>query len=134
MPHATVFIEEHNNKVPRPSYQLGHNRFSDLTVEEYRLHNKLGSHSPGFLTPYRQRSPPVMDSRRLEDLPPEVDWVQAGAVVPIKNQGMCGSCWAFSAICAIEGAHFIDTGELVSLSEQELVDCDSLDAGCGGGL
>jgi len=129
-----VFIEQHNNKVPRPNYQLGHNRFSDLTVEEYRQMNKLGSHSPGLLTPYRQRTPPVMEARRLEDLPAEVDWVRAGAVVPVKNQGMCGSCWAFSAICAIEGAHFIDTGELVSLSEQELVDCDSLDAGCGGGL
>jgi C1A family cysteine protease len=112
-----------------------------LTVDEYRQWNKLGDYSPGILTGKTRRIPKEekdtgvsATARLLQDLPPSVDWVQGGAIVPVKNQWMCGSCWAFSAICAIEGAHYLDTGELVSLSEQELVDCDPLDAGCGGGL
>eukprot|EP00934_Nitzschia_sp_Nitz4_P006446 Nitzschia sp. Nitz4//scaffold382_size14485//43//1292//NITZ4_008933-RA/size14485-snap-gene-0.12-mRNA-1//1//CDS//3329549908//6436//frame0 len=133
-----AYIEQHNNQSPPPSYLLGHNQFSDMTVDEYQQYNKLGPYSPGITTGSLLRDPErsgaIPSTTSLEDLPPSVDWVTAGAVVPVKNQGMCGSCWAFSAICAIEGAHFVDTGSLVSLSEQELVDCDPLDAGCGGGL
>lgn len=63
----------------------------------------------------------------------EVDWVAKGAVTPVKNQKQCGSCWAFSTTGGLEGAYFIKNNKLVSFSEEELVQCDKKDDGCGGG-
>ncbi|KAF8048316.1 hypothetical protein N665_2565s0006 [Sinapis alba] len=124
------FVQEHNS-VPDQSYELGLTRFADLTNEEFRAI---------YLRKKMERTRVSVKAERYlhkvgDSLPDEVDWRAKGAVVPVKDQGSCGSCWAFSAIGAVEGINQIKTGELVSLSEQELVDCDtSYNEGCNGGL
>jgi C1A family cysteine protease len=115
------------------SYTLGHNEFSGYTWEDFqRVHM-------GEL--FLNRAPKNMMRVHLKGteigypLDDTVDWVAKGAVTAIKNQGHCGSCWAFSTTGAVEGAMQIATGKLISLSEEDLVECDhNGDQGCKGGL
>ncbi|EEF37409.1 cysteine protease, putative [Ricinus communis] len=128
------FIDEHNNSKNR-TYKVGLTRFADLTNEEYRA-KFLGTKSDPKRRLMKSKNPSQRYAFKAGDVLPEsIDWRQSGAVSAIKDQGSCGSCWAFSTIAAVEGVNKIVTGELISLSEQELVDCDrSYNAGCNGGL
>ena len=68
------------------------------------------------------------------DAPDSVNWVEAGMTTPVKDQGSCGSCWSFATMETVESANAIFGSGLVTLSEQQLVDCETVDAGCGGGM
>jgi C1A family cysteine protease len=106
------------------TYTLGVNEFSDMTNNEFRttLMGRVSTRTPFDAEPEM----PVMSAPGND-----VDWRSKGAVTPVKNQGSCGSCWAFSATGAVEGFHFLKTGNLLNLAEQQLVDC-CRGAQCGG--
>ena len=106
--------------------------FLDLTTEEFeRQYLNLKSEELALarskMTRYQLKS-------SNGDIPSSFDWRSEGAVTPVKNQGSCGSCWAFSAVANLEGLNKIQNGKLVGLSESQLVDCDKVDEGCNGGL
>lgn len=127
-------INEHNSlKYGRglSTYRLGVNNFADQTNPEFRRHMNGVIVSPSV----HSASVETFTDNNVNDLPDEVDWTKKGVVAPIKNQGQCGSCWAFSAVASMEGQHAMKTGNLVTLSEQNLVDCSQLegDNGCEGG-
>jgi len=120
------FIEKHNaeHALGLHTYTVGINQFADLTNEEF-VQQFTGFKAMDDLP----ESSVEIDVER----PAEIDWRQKGAVTPVKNQAQCGSCWAFSTTGTIEGAYFKKTGKLVSLSEQNLMDCSRANHGCNGG-
>ncbi|GMI67794.1 hypothetical protein like AT1G06260 [Hibiscus trionum] len=113
------------------SYKLIDNKFADMLNDEFRA-VYLGYQRIRFPIPSETKS---FRQDRYHGLPKSIDWRKKGAVTGVKDQGNCGSCWAFSAVAAVEGINQIKTGNLTSLSEQELVDCDTdtFNAGCNGG-
>merc|ERR1711998_77867 len=122
------FIMSHNSRSEEHGFTVGINQFADMTRAEfketmltYQAHKK------------QRNTVTVFDESTIAD---SVDWVAKGAVTPVKNQGQCGSCWAFSTTGSVEGAYQIATGKLLSFSEQELVDCAGSygNQGCNGGL
>jgi C1A family cysteine protease len=122
-------IAKHNSI--ENSWRMNVNKFSDLTSSEFKsfvgyCYNNTRNYTEGD----------YLEGFAFPELPASVNWTAKGAVTPVKNQGQCGSCWAFSTIGSVEGAHFLSTFTLESLSEQQLVDCSQSEGnqGCNGGL
>nr|AGT79959.1 cathepsin L2 [Sinohyriopsis schlegelii] len=128
-------VQQHNLEADRGvhTYWLGMNEYADMTTEEF-VSTMNGFKYDASKTNCGKFTFP--SNLQLSDLPASIDWRTKGYVTPIKNQGQCGSCWAFSAVGSLEGQHFNKTKQLVSLSEQNLVDCSGKEGnmGCQGGL
>ena len=111
------------------SYQTGITKFSDLTQQEFAktyLNLNYDAMAVANFNPYIVT---------VKNAAPEAwDWRDKGYVSPVKDQGSCGSCWAFSTIANLEGLYYKEKGVMVTMSEQMLVDCDTIDSGCNGGL
>ena len=123
---ADDFIKENNSG--NETHVAGHNQFSDWSHAEYQA-----------ILGYRRSEQEVRNVKIFDESmnADSLNWVDAGAVTPVKDQGQCGSCWAFSSTGSLEGAHFVASGELLSFSEQQLVDCAYIkygNYGCNGGL
>ncbi|XP_078280320.1 procathepsin L-like [Rhinoraja longicauda] len=133
---ALSYIEQHNREyaMGKHTFTVGMNQFGDLTNEEF---NKLMN---GFLMNEGESSTVKVEeydgfdetNENDQNLPKSFDWRKNGAVTPIKNQGACGSCWIFSATGALEG-QMGRRGHLISLSEQNVLDCSTNPYGCRGG-
>lgn len=119
-------VEEHNKKfdVGLTTYKMGINKFSDMNHEELGL----------FASSFPKRNYATLPWQAGVTLPDSIDWREMGAVTGVKNQrehGKCGSCYSFSSTGAIEGQLFRSSGQLIPLSEQQIMDCTG--RGCNGG-
>uniref|UniRef100_A0A803P8Q9 Vignain n=1 Tax=Cannabis sativa TaxID=3483 RepID=A0A803P8Q9_CANSA len=125
----------HNTNKKDMPFKLKLNKFADMTNHEFRstyAGSKIKHHR---MFRGSQHGTGKFMYENVEKVPTSVDWRKKGAVTAVKDQGSCGSCWAFSTVVAVEGINQIKTKKLVSLSEQELVDCDTeKNEGCNGGL
>jgi cathepsin L len=121
------FIKAENAK--GNTHTLGETRFTDLTNEEFKA-----MYVSGYKSPSKQMGGlAYLGEHEGETATGTVDWTTKGAVTAVKDQGQCGSCWSFSTTGGLEGAWEIATGSLVSMSEQQFVDCDKSSMGCNGG-
>jgi cathepsin L len=128
------FVNKHNHEysLGLHTFTVAINKYADMSNKEFvSVMNKFNMSAASN----KQRNSQQYVPSNVE-IPDSVDWRTKGYVNPIKDQGQCGSCWAFTAVDSLEGQHFKNTGKLVSLSEQNLVDCsfNQGNEGCNGGL
>ncbi|XP_037356028.1 cathepsin S [Talpa occidentalis] len=126
-----VMLHNLEHSMGMHSYDLGMNHLADMTSEEV-----MTLMSSLKVPPQWQRNV-TYKSMPNQKLPESVDWREKGCVTEVKYQGACGSCWAFSAVGALEAQLKLKTGKLVSLSAQNLVDCATqkyMNEGCNGGF
>merc|ERR1711907_621287 len=124
------FINDHNkNHAERLGYTVGINQFADMTSAEF----KRSMTGLNAFQSKKQENAVFLDESTA---PASVDWTTKNAVTPVKDQGQCGSCWAFSTTGSVEGAYALKNGSIDSFSEQQLVDCAGSygNQGCNGGL
>jgi hypothetical protein len=126
------FVQAHN--AANHTWEVELNKFADLTSAEFKI--MYNGYKPELRRGERTEVKTLTDLRIGAYPTGSLDWVSKGAVTGVKDQGQCGSCWAFSSTGSIEGAVFLKHGHLTSLSEQQLVDCSTSygNAGCNGGL
>eukprot|EP00794_Sanderia_malayensis_P004561 gene4561-5158_t len=136
--HNMRYIRSLNRKDNQ--FRLASNHFTDLTDDEFEAHigsiTKADPRNHTGLKPLHKHNPLYVGKPpKAVDIPEELDWRDYGAVSSVKGQGICGSCYTFSAAGAAEGAHFLKTGYLVELSSQQILDCSwgSGNHGCKGG-
>ncbi|KAH1050779.1 hypothetical protein AAZX31_08G114300 [Glycine max] len=129
------YINEMNakRKSPTTQHRLGLNKFADMSPEEF-MKTYLKEIEMPYSNLESRKKLQKGDDADCDNLPHSVDWRDKGAVTEVRDQGKCQSHWAFSVTGAIEGINKIVTGNLVSLSVQQVVDCDPASHGCAGGF
>jgi cathepsin F len=131
---SNLFKIQQLNDREQGTGKYGITEFADLTLGEYRQRTGLLPHHERHASHENEIRNAPAEIPVVDELPTEFDWRDKGVITQVKNQGNCGSCWAFSVVGNIEGLNAIKTGQLEEYSEQELLDCDTVDKACGGGF